>query len=416
MGKLMPGSLLSDQRWLDTLVHAQPRVGGLLTRSPEEQRQSGYFHTLQEILQQPATWIDTAERLGAATADLSYLLTSARCLVLTGSGSSEYVGDCVSVPLQQELGILVEVIGGGAMLAEGSNVFPPLRPGVVLSVGRSGDSPESVGVISRLLESDPDIRHLVITCNREGGLAREFRDNPDVRVITLDEATNDRSLVMTSSFTNLALAARALGMLGEAERFRRMAQNLSKVADCILRTYLGKIAEVATYEFDRVVFLGSGSRLGAARESALKMLEMTAGAVATLCETYLSFRHGPMSFVHEDTLLVCFLSSDEILRAYECDLLRELDQKNLGKFKVIVGENIPEDVIRDGDVRVECPGLSAIGDNNSAVVHVVVGQLLAFFRCLEEGLHPDTPSKDGVINRVVPGFRLHFAAGTDGNG
>ncbi len=412
----MPGSLLSDQRWLQAVAQSQPRLAQLLGRSPEEQKKAGYFHTLREILQQPATWIDTAARLTASSEQLSRLLEGIRCVVITGSGSSEYVGDCVCVPLQQELGVVVEVIGGGALLAHGTDVLPPLRPALVVSLGRSGDSPESVAAVSRVLQADPKTRHLVITCNREGGLAREFCDHPNVHVVTLDEATHDRSLVMTSSFTNLVLAVRALGMLKAPERYRAACRNLGEITDGVLRNYLAPLAELASHGFGRAVFLGSGPRMGAAREAALKMLEMTAGAVPTVCETYLSFRHGPMSFVQDDTVIVCFLSCDTTLRSYECDLLRELDQKNLGKLKVIVGEEIPADVIREDDVAVECSGLCSLDDNDTPVIHVVVGQVLAFFRCVEAGLHPDTPSKDGVINRVVPGFRLHFAAGSDGNG
>ena len=148
--------------------------------------------------------------------------------------------------------------------------------------------------------------------------------------------------------------------------------------------------------------------MGAARESALKMLEMTAGSVPTLCDSYLGFRHGPMSFAHSDTLIVCFLSSDPILRAYECDLLREIEDKDLGLMKVIVGGFVPAEVARNNDVIIECPGLSDIGDDDSTLIHVIVGQLLAFFRCLDEGLRPDSPSEDGVINRVVQSFKLHL--------
>jgi tagatose-6-phosphate ketose/aldose isomerase len=412
----MPGSLLSDQRWLQSVARSQPRLAELLGRSPEEQKQAGYFHTLHEILQQPTTWTATAERLIAASGELLRLLASVQCVVLTGSGSSEYVGDCVCAPLQQELGVVVEVIGGGTLLAHGKDMLPPLRPAIVVSLGRSGDSPESVAAVSGLLQTDPKIQHLVLTCNREGGLAREFSNHPNAHVVTLDDATNDRSLVMTSSFTNLALAARSLGMLKYTERYRRTCRGLSEIADRLLRDYLAPIAEVATRGFGRVVFLGSGPRLGAAREAALKILEMTSGAVPTICETYLSFRHGPMSFVQDNTVIVSFLSCDRTLRSYECDLLRELDQKGLGKLKIVVGEDIPRDVIREGDLAVECVGLGKLNDDDTPVIHVVVGQMLAFFRCLEEGLHPDAPSKDGVINRVVPGFRLHFTAGSDGNG
>jgi tagatose-6-phosphate ketose/aldose isomerase len=142
----------------------------------------------------------------------------------------------------------------------------------------------------------------------------------------------------------------------------------------------------------------------------LKMLEMTAGRVTTLCETYLGFRHGPMSYAQQDTLIVAFLSSNSVLRAYEADLLQELDRKKLGLSKLIVGEKIPAAVLRNGDVAIECPGLAELGDQDSATIHVIVGQLLGFFRCLEEGLRPDSPSEDGIIQRVVEKFPLHTSS------
>jgi tagatose-6-phosphate ketose/aldose isomerase len=165
---------------------------------------------------------------------------------------------------------------------------------------------------------------------------------------------------------------------------------------------------VASTPFKRAVFLGSGAGFGAARESALKMLEMTAGQVAAMAETYLGLRHGPMSYVHPDTLVVCFLSSDATVRAYECDLMCELDQKNVGMMKVIVGERVPSEIVREHDVVIDCPGLSHAGEHAAAVIDVVVGQLLGLFRCLREGLRPDSPSESGVINRVVQNFALHF--------
>lgn len=412
----MLGSLLSDQGWMRTLAEAQPRCAEVLSGSGEEQKRAGYFHTLREICQQPSTWIDTAERMISASRSLLDSVANHKAVLLTGSGSSEFAGECVCAPLQHDLGAVVGVISGGALLQYGATVLPPVRPALVVSLGRSGDSPESVGAVSRLLQSDSSVEHLVLTCNRDGGLARNFRDHPKVRVIVLDDATNDRSLVMTSSFTNLTLAARFLGGLSAPERCRALCEKLSHIAAQVLRNYFGAIAEVGSQRFSRVVVLGSGSRLGAARESALKLLEMTAGAVATLCDSYLSLRHGPMSFIDDETVVVCFLSSDKVLRAYEADLLRELDQKKLGRLKVIVGEDIPRNVVRENDLAVDCPGLSKVDDDDTPVIHVLVGQLLAFFRCLEEGLHPDSPSKNGVINRVVPGFKLHFSVGSDGNG
>ena len=410
----MLAEMLADQSWLNALSGVEPKVAEILSRSPEEQLKRGYYHTLREICQQPPTWVNTAEQMISSSDVLRECTEGIRTLVLTGSGSSEFVGHCASPGLRRDLNIVAKVVPGGALLTYGTDVLPPERPALVVSLSRSGDSPETVGAISRCLQEDRRIRHLVLTCNPKGRAADTFRGDDVVKVMTLDEATNDRSLAMTSSVTNLVLAARSLGAVKDRQAYRAVCAKLSSIADKLLRAHIGTCAAVARTRFKRAVYLGSGSQLGAARESALKMLEMTAGAVATLRDSFLGFRHGPMSFAHPDTLIVCFLSSDPLLRAYECDLLQELNDKELGLLKVLVGEDVPRDMARKGDVVIECAGLREVGDDDAPVIHVVVGQLLAFFRCLEEGLHPDSPSVDGVINRVVQSFKVHLPNGRDG--
>jgi len=404
---MSPTSLVEPE-WLRELSERQPRVAELLGKTAEEQRRLGYYHTLREMCQQPSTWIRTCELMRGNSAVLRSTLEGVSSLILTGSGSSEYAGDCVRLTLQNELGILAQAIGGGALLTHGSKAFSPGRPGLMVSIARSGDSPESAGALALLLKTEPEIRHLVLTCNEQGTLARSYQNNPRAQVITLDEETNDQGLVMTSSFTNLVLAARSLGLVDQPARYQSICEQLSRIASALIHEKIGVLAGVAKTSFKRAVFLGSGCRFGAAREAALKMLEMTAGRVTTLCETYLGLRHGPMSYIHEDTLVVCFLSSEPTLRAYEADLLRELDQKELGLFKLVLGENVSSDLLRENDVVLDCKGLEQLGDENLPVIDVLVGQMLAFFRCMEEGLRPDSPSEDGVISRVVQTFALHL--------
>lgn len=394
--------------WLHEVCGRQPEAGKLLTAPAEEQHRRGYFHTLREILQQPASWVRTAHQLSERTTELRECVQGARLVVLTGSGSSEYAGDCVRLTLRKQLAVNALAIGGGALLTHAANPLPPERPGLVISLARSGDSPESVGALALLLECDPELRHLVITCNAAGKLATSFHGDSRVQVIALDDGTNDRSLVMTSSFTNLVMAAQSLGFLDAPDLYQAQCRQLSEIASRLIETQFGTLATAARSNFKRIVFLGTGARFGAARESALKMLEMTAGKVTAMPETYLGLRHGPMSFVHADTLIVCFLSSEFTARAYECDLIRELDQKGLGMMKVVVGENVPGDLLCKHDVNIDCPRLAELSDDAAPVIDVVVGQLLAFFRCMEEGLRPDSPSESGVINRVVQSFTLHF--------
>jgi tagatose-6-phosphate ketose/aldose isomerase len=399
--------LLAQEEWQRGLAESQGKAAELFGRSEEEQRRLGYFHTIREICQQPWTWLRTCDRMLASREVLKEELKGIQSLALTGSGSSEYAAECVRFPLQNALRIPTESISGGALLMYGGNALPPGRPGVLVSVARSGDSPESGGVVELLLGTEPQIRHIVVTCNEQGKLARAWRETRNVRVITLPSETLDKSLVMTSSFTNLLLAVRFLGMLERANEYRALCDKLSQIASQLIRSKFDALARIAAADFRRAVFLGSGSRFAASREAALKMLELTAGRVTTVCETYLGFRHGPMSYVHDDTLIICLLSSDRTIRAYELDLLLELDRKKLGLLKVIIGENIPESAARNGDEVIECPGLSELGEDDDLAIHVVVGQLLAFFRCLEEGLLPDSPSEEGIISRVVEKFPLH---------
>ena len=396
-----------ESEWLGALSKRQPKAAELLSRNPEEQQRLGYFHTLREICQQPATWLQTSALMLASAAKLQSKLHGTSSVTLTGSGSSEYAGDCVRSVLQGELGLIAQAIGGGILLSQGGRSLPPGRPGLLVSLARSGDSPESVGALAYILETEPEIRHLVFTCNQNGSLARTYRSDPRVTVVTLDDVTNDRSLVMTSSFTNLVLAARSLGLVGRPEHYESICTQLSQIGSRFLNDHFGAVAEAATAPFQRAVFLASGSRFGGTREASLKMLEMTSGRVTTMCETYLSFRHGPMAYVNDETLVVCCLSSDSMLRAYESDLIRELDEKKLGLAKILIGENVPKELARDGDTVLECPGLRALGDENFPVIDVLAGQLLAFFRCRQEGLRPDSPSEDGVISRVVRSFTLH---------
>ena len=406
--QLMDGSTAQSQNaWQRALIHNQLKAAELFARSPADQKRLGYFHTLREICQQPGTWLRTCDQMIAATENVRQVHVGIRSLTLTGSGSSQYAGECVCLALQSDLNIQVVSVGGGALLTYGGKILPPERPGLVVSLARSGDSPESRGAIELLLSTEPEIRHVVVTCNEHGSVTKTWRDHAKVHVFTLPRETNDQSLVMTSSFTNLLLAARFMSMWKRPDEYAQLCKRTSSIGEKLISGNFDVLAGIAKSKFQRVVFLGTGPGFGAAQEAALKMLEMTAGRVTTLCETFLGFRHGPMSFVQQETLIVAFLSSNSSLRAYETDLLQELDRKKLGLSKLIVGEKIPAEVLRNGDVAIECLGLAELGDQDSATIHVVVAQLLSFFRCLEEGLHPDSPSEDGIIQRVVEKFPLH---------
>jgi len=397
--------------WLRLLASAGGDVGTLLAAPADEQSRRGYLHTLREIAQQPYTWIETARNLAPRAGELRSALDHVAngrhgLLVLTGSGSSLYAGECLAPGLRSALGIPVHAVASGELLTHPHGHLPRTGPLLVVSFARSGNSPESEAVLEGL-RANPDCRHLVITCNRHGRLAARGIGDPRVTTVVLDDKTCDRSLVMTSSFTNMVLAGRLLGLTADPGDYEERALRLAGLAAQVLLRHGDGLAAAARSDFRSAVYLGSGGRYGSAREAALKMLEMTAGRVMTFPETYLGLRHGPMAALDGRALVVCFLSSDAVARAFEVDLVRELKRKGLGARTVLVGADVPADLVSPGDVAVDVPGLASVADDDVPILDVLVGQLLAFFRCLATRLRPDSPSDDGVISRVVEGFAIH---------
>jgi tagatose-6-phosphate ketose/aldose isomerase len=408
-GRAAEGSAQRDltasvDEWIATLTRSgAPEIAQLLARPWDEQLERGYGHTLREIAQQPLTWQDTARRVHEEREALAASLAGAEAVVLTGSGSSVYAAECVAPWLQERLGLPVSAAPAGTLLTHPGACLPAGRPCLVVSFARSGDSPESRAVVDELLRSRPEARHLFLTCNRDGSLATAYRGRPGVRAVVLDDSTNDRSLVMTSSFTNLVLAARALAG-GDADGTRALA----RAAEDLLLQQAGALARAAGAGFGSVVFLGSGGRLGSARESALKMLETNAGDVWTLAETFLGLRHGPMSAIRPDTLVVAYVSSDPDVRPYELDLLQELDRKRLGGGRIVVGAALPPAPAPEpGTLWLDCAAAAGCDEAQLAALDAVAGQLLACFRCLQSGRRPDAPSQEGVITRVVSSFQIH---------
>lgn len=379
-----------------------PDLQALHDQDAATRQRLGIVHTLPEILQQPALW-------AATTADATLRDTLAEALrprpdaiVLTGSGSSGYVGEALAPGLQAALGVPVTAVPAGTLLTHWRQVLPPGEV-LLVSIARSGDSPESLAVVDALLARAPRCRHLLLTCNARGGLATRYATFPNASVALLDPRSNDRSLVMTGSFTSLFLAGRMLAAPGDGARWDRVAARAGADAQALFAGPAQALSRLAQDGFDSALFLASGGRCGGAREAALKLLETSGGRVQVMAETFLGLRHGPMSALREDTLLVAMLSRDARVRAFETDLLAELSAKRLARRRVLIGEAADAVAVAVADdVCIGC----ALDDDEATLVDVATGQLLALFRCLALGQRPDAPAQ-GVLTRVVPPFRIH---------
>jgi D-galactosamine 6-phosphate deaminase/isomerase len=366
----------SDTRWSS----AQPGAAGK--------------HTWFEIQQQPALWQTTAVcvRGGIDRLKLQGKLKDAR-VVITGAGTSAYAAAAVAAAWPRSM-----AVSSTDLLLATERYMEDVT--VLVSLARSGNSPESMAVVERVHRFRPDVWHLAITCNSEGALANSVLVKP----IILDPRTNDQSLVMTSSFSNLTLAGLCLA---KGEAMDQVIASAAGKADLAFALINERMRNLANRIEDRVVLLGSPSLFGWAQEGALKVLEMTAGRFPVMAETYLALRHGPMSFVRPNTVVICLLSNDRAVRMYEEDLVRELRKKKLG---YLVG------ICHDGDANqndgplfdeVIPPVLSEVPDNVRTPFEILGPQLFGYHLSVRAGLNPDNPSPSGVINRVVQGIRIY---------
>jgi tagatose-6-phosphate ketose/aldose isomerase len=349
--------------------------------------------TLKEIRQQPELWPTTLERVASSNV---HSLVQGRASVICGAGTSAYAASAVAATWMNSVAIPTT-----DLLTLSSGELAHLAPdfasnGVLVSLGRSGDSPESVGVVARMKQMCPEVVHLAITCNEQGQLARF----PGVRALILDPRTNDRSLVMTGSFSNLLLA----GMAIACGAF--LTKHLPGIVATVNNSFTGleRVAQrLASQSSSRLMVLTSAGLVPLAKEASLKVLEMTAGRTVAMNETFLGVRHGPMSFLRPDSLVLCVLSSDAERRRFEEDVLRELRQKKLGHV-IVVGSRASDSELGHDFIPAMAPDLP---DDLRAPFEIVFPQLLAYHLSLASHLDPDNPSPDGVITRVVQRFQLH---------
>jgi tagatose-6-phosphate ketose/aldose isomerase len=380
---------------------------------PQSDREAlGLAHTPSEILQQPGTWRRTFQRvLRLAPAVEEFLLRSGLrgvdptsvSVVLLGAGTSDYIGKSLCALLQKLWRCEVQAIPSTDMLTNMTEHVLPGRSYLWISFSRSGDSSEGVAVLESALERYPEIHQLIVTCNTLGKMARSFSHHPRVFSIVLDDEVNDRGLAMTSAFTNMVIAGQALAHLGDLESYEKILNEMALVTSLVLPTMADLSERLVREGFSKICFLGSGALKGAATESALKVLELTNGRVMSFSESFLGLRHGPLSAIDRETLLVSFLSANATRRAFELDLVKEICDKGLtGKFAIVSPTGIPDSVLVKLDKGTIVLGFEEeIPDSYRPPVDVILGQLLGLFASLREGLKPDTPSPQGAISRVV---------------
>lgn len=364
----------------------------ILTYCREELLAQNGFWTATEIVQQGEMWRQAAADIESVRSELAewlkpILRREKIKVVLTGAGTSAYIGEVLAPYLRKETGLDVTAISTTDVVACPDRYLFKSSPTLLISYGRSGSSPESVAAVEVVNQFCQECYHLVITCNPEGELALKASEEANSYAIVMPKGTLDNSFAMTSSFTSMLVSTVCI--------FKpdvKQLELLSHWANNFVQSDLTYLHKSANSKANRLVFLAAGELLGYAKEASLKLLELTAGEVVSTFETPLGFRHGPKSIINENTEVVVMRSRNSHTKQYDQDLLKELKQDKQA-------QQITE--LHFTELGAE------LDDIWCGLAYIVYAQTYAFFRSMKLGCTPDNPCPTGEVNRVVQGVTIY---------
>ena len=378
----------------------------------EKLKSTNSYNTPKEILQQPRLWKETIEIFKKSEKKLKEYfkkigLDEKFQIVFTGAGTSEYVGNILAPYLKKNSKLNFISIGTTEILNNPLNYLEKEKKILLVSFARSGDSPESVGVVNFVNENIKNAYHLFITCNKNGALAKISKEDRKTFLLLMLEESNDKGFAMTSSFSCMLLS----GLLSFSSDIKNKYDEMEKIIELVSEEFeikYEKIRKLAEEDHKRIVILGSGILSGLSQELALKIMELSAGKVVAVSNTTLGFRHVPKAIVNDETIIFNLINEDPYAKRYDEDLLEEMySDKTANK---IVGYCIEENKkIKENTNELMCIKKKSFIDKqmSSLFIYLVYGQMYAFFKSQYLGNPTDNPFPTGEVNRVVKKFKVY---------
>jgi glucosamine--fructose-6-phosphate aminotransferase (isomerizing) len=339
------------------------------------------FFTRNEIFSQPEAWMDALDVVDQKRSEIKALLsTDFDQVVFTGCGSTYYLSMAAAALYQAQTGRLARAVPAGELLLNGESTLAQasVRKTLLVAISRSGETTETLRAVEKFKQQQRG-PVLVIT---------NYGDEPLAGMADLAFVISkgqEESLAQTRSFASMYVSSVAFSLLaaGKDSEYQSL-RNLPSLGTRLLAEYDALAKKVGeNLEIDRFYFLGSGSRYGLACEVSLKMKEMT----ITHSEPFhfLEFRHGPMSMVNQNTVIVGLLSEQNF--NHETEVLNEMRA---------LGGNVFSLAEANADVCLQ----SDLPEAARNVLYLPVLQLMAYYRSLAKGLNPDRPSNLTMVIKL----------------
>lgn len=336
------------------------------------------LNTQEEIESQPATWEKVISAFSKKRDDLknNLDLTKIDQAMVVGCGSTYYLSQSVATCFSRFIHKPAR-----AMPSSDVMIFPELiqpERTLMVAISRSGTTTETLRAVHKFkeLRGGPVIS---ITCYPDSPLAAS------ANFILEASAAQEKSIAQTRSFTSMLLLAQSfLSILSHREIG---LEKISKLP-VLLNELVNRSSDLAQQvgedlEFKHIIFLGGGPLYGLANEGMLKMKEMT----LTHSEAFhpLEFRHGPMSMVNRDMLVIGLLSDNGC--QFEIEVLK--DMQKLGARVMAIVEDASYFKEWHPDYAVELR--SGFTEWVRGPLYVPILQKIAYHRAIVKGLDPDCP-------------------------
>lgn len=337
-------------------------------------------HTFAEIMSQTELWDKAVDAFHRQSGGLKALWEKGGYdrVLFTGCGSTHYLALAGAALFQQLLGISARAYPASEIALLPDYVFLPNTNPLLIAVSRSGETTETVAAM-RVFRERTGNPVIAVTCASGSTLSAQA----DL-AIAIDEA-QEQSLAQTRSFASMLIvveaAAAALAERSDLDTLSR----LSPVVTCLLSEYRD-LAQLLGEDqrIERFFFLGSGALYGIACEAMLKMKEMS----LSYSEAFhmLEFRHGPMSMVDAQTLVIGLVSEDA--SPQEVAVLRQMRER--GAQILALAEAGRGEGLADWMHFVQLD--SKLPSWARPVAYLPVLQLMAYYRALARGQNPDQPA------------------------
>ncbi|MBZ2175517.1 SIS domain-containing protein [Schnuerera sp. xch1] len=381
--------------------------------SKEKWKKLNGVYTATEIFNQPDLWIETLKNVELNQEKINKFMKDKikkgnLRIIFTGAGTSAYIGEIITPYLNRERKLDFRTIPTTDIVSNPKMYLKNDIPTIMVSFARSGNSPESIATYNLANKLVDDISHIFITCNKEGKLANISAKDEDILLLLMPEESNDKGFAMTSSFSCMTIAALLLFDKDNYEENKNQLLDTVKIGKIILSNDYTILEKLIDENYGRVVYLGSGTFYGLAKESSLKLLELTRGQIVPHNESVLGFRHGPKSIIDGNTYIFIYISDDDYTKKYDRDLINEI-HNDVGDHKLItIAKEYSEDLENISDFHISLN--NADGINNDVFIgllYILYAQIFALLSSVKLGIEPDNPSPSGVINRVVQGVRIY---------